>query len=139
MCRSAAGGTALALNWNAVVDWVAEALGAIKTEVEKVWDDTVKMHTERWKIIQSFFVDTVGGFFKNPIPNFFTDAFNNIKTKFDSFWKKTKSFFTETIPNFFKNVGINIANSIIDGLNRLGNFTIPGFWLGSWQIFPARA
>ena len=131
----AAGATAIALNWDNIVNWVKEAFGKIKNEVEKVWDDTVKMHTERWNIIKSFFVDTVGGFFKNTIPNFFTEAFNNIKTKFDSFWKKTKSFFTETIPNFFKNVGINIANSIIDGLNRLGNFTIPGFWLGSWKIW----
>ena len=35
----------------------------------------------------------------------------------------------------FANLGIRIVNAIISGLNKLGEWTIPGFKIGSWQIW----
>lgn len=35
----------------------------------------------------------------------------------------------------FANLGIRIVNAIISGLNKLGNFTIPGFSIGSWKLW----
>ena len=35
----------------------------------------------------------------------------------------------------FANLGIRIVNAIISGLNKLGNFTIPGFSIGAWKLW----
>lgn len=36
---------------------------------------------------------------------------------------------------FGVNLGISLVNGIIDGLNRLGNITIPGLSIGSWKLW----
>ena len=53
-------------------------------------------------------------------------------------WNKVKNWVHnkfDGIGKWFKNIGIRIVNGIIDGLNKLGNFTIPGLKLGDWQVW----
>lgn len=136
-------GSAVALNW----DFLLSNIKKVWAEIEGFFNGTVLTFfaTLGNKIKDSFSNawNTVKKVFEVDIKNTFINIGTNIVSAFESAWNKVKdfftgtvkNFFTQTIPGFFKNVGVNIANSIIDGLNRLGNFTIPGFRLGAWQIW----
>lgn len=47
----------------------------------------------------------------------------------------TDPMFYAQLGLFGINLGISLVNGIIDGLNRLGNITIPGFSIGSWELW----
>lgn len=70
-------------------------------------------------------MDTISNFVKNTgLASVFDTAKNWINGKMSE------------VGTFFRKFGINVVNAIIDGLNRLGSYTIPGLKIGTWQVYP---
>lgn len=59
-----------------------------------------------------------------------------LKAAGTSIWDNLTEFFTGSdAGKKLTNLGINMVNDIITGLNKLGNFTIPGLKIGKWQVW----
>jgi len=115
-------------------DFLAGNWGKLGEDFKSLGASITDVFGSLWKVVEEWFnmiinsAKVIGA----PIVNAFKDAWAKVK---DFFTGTVKTFFTETIPNFFKRVGINIVNAIIGGLNKLGNFTIPGLKIGDWQVW----
>lgn len=89
--------------------------------------------------------DTVFSLLENPelITSLIDLGIEIIKALFDAMVKYAGRYldmlssgeFWSKLLDFGKKVGIGLVNAIIDGLNMLANFTIPGLTIGEWKLW----
>ena len=111
--------------WNSVKKWwtenvykkITDAWKSLKTFLPGVWSSVAANVTNAWNAIKDWWNATTSG----PVG------------KIKSAWTELKDWFktniTDPIANAFKgaiNRIIGFINLVINGLNKLGNFTIPG-------------
>lgn len=69
------------------------------------------------------------------VVDYITNSITNIFSIVDIISKIIQNTDWNAVGKKLANVGIRIANAIIEGLNKLANFTIPEFKIGTWKIW----
>lgn len=128
------------LDWGTIITKLLTSIfDIVFIQLPKLLNDLIKDIIQNLPKLLQNLVEAVPDIIESLISTVIDSAFNRIWMMLDFttfLWDMLSNIDWVKVGKGAANIGIRLVNAIISGLNKLGSWTIPGFRIGDWQIWP---